>query len=272
LDCREFQDRLTRYLEGALDAADFDTMVRHEADCDACHRLASERMPHATPATADASGVALTAEILRRTLGADCRQIELSLAEEIDGALPVAERERVGQHLAECADCRALALALRQLPEAYRTLPRLHAGAAFTRAVLARTLPARPGFLSVMRRMWQGPALLWEGAFVCSLLLTPVLGGPAQQSASRLRGELHQARLGLTGAVFSAERRQVVRTDLLTAGNRTEERILDLSAWARRQLSIVWNGGASAPDSTRARPEAGTGGRNEGGDDELRKP
>ena len=228
--------------------------------------------PSGVASGAAASGAALTAEILRRTLGADCRQIELRLAAEIDGALPAVERERVGQHLAECAECRALALALRRLPEAYRALPRLRAGASFTRAVLARTLPARPGFLSVLRRMWQGPALLWEGAFVCSLLLTPVLGGPAQQSASRLRGELHQARLGLTATLFSGERCQAVHTDLSTAANRTEEWILDLSLWVHRQLTTVWNGGASAPESTRTRPAAGAGGRNEGGNDELRKP
>jgi anti-sigma factor RsiW len=272
LDCREFQNRLTRYLEGALDAADFDAMVRHEADCAACRRLASEGMPDATLAPPAASGAALTAEILRRTLGADCRQIELRLAAEIDGALPAVERARVGQHLAECAECRALALALRRLPEAYRALPRLRAGASFTRAVLARTLPARPGFLSVLRRMWQGPALLWEGAFVCSLLLTPVLGGPAQQSASRLRGELQQARLGLSATVFSAERWQAVRTDLGTAGSRTEERILDLSVWVHRQLELLWNGRARVPDSIRARPAAEAGEFDEGGNDELRKP
>jgi len=265
VDCREFQDRLARYLEGALDAADFDAMVRHEAGCPACHRLASEGMTDARSAAPDA---ALTAEILRRTLGADCRQIELSLAAEIDGELPAVARARVAQHLAECVDCRALALALRRLPEAYRALPRLHAGAAFTRAVLARTQPARPGFLSVLRRMWQGSELLWEGAFVCSLLLTPIVGGPTQERAARLRVEWQQARPGLATALFSPERRQALRTDLAAAGNRTEAWILDLSAWAHRQLTTVWNGGASAPDSTRAR----AGGRNEGGDDELREP
>lgn len=269
MDCREFQNRLARYLEGALDAADFEAMVRHEAGCEACHRLASEGMTDARPAAAND---ALTAEILRRTLGADCRQIELCLAAEIDGELPATERARVGQHLAECADCRALALALRRLPEAYRALPRLRAGAAFTRAVLARTGPAHPGVLSVMRRMWQGPALLWEGAFVCSLLLTPIVGGPAHERATRLRAEWQQARPGLTAALFAPERRQALRTDLVAAGNRTEAWILELSAWVHRQLTTVWTGGASAPDANRARPAAGTGERNEGGDDELREP
>jgi anti-sigma factor RsiW len=272
LDCREFQSRLTHYLEGALDTAEFDRMVRHEAECAACHRLASEGMPDAAMAPTASPGAALTAEIVRRTLGADCRQIELSLGAEIDGALPATETERVRQHLAECPDCRALALALRRLPEAYHALPRLHGGAAFTRAVLRRTLPVRPGFLNVMRRMWQSPALLWEGALVCSLFLTPILGRPAQESASLLRRELHQARLGLNATVSPADRWRALRTDLATAGNRTEEWIEDLSAGVHRQLAIVWSGRDDAPTTTRTRPEAEAGESPEGGNDELRHP
>ena len=108
-------------------------MVGHEAGCAACRRLAAEAM--ADP-PAPATDRKLTAEILRRTLGADCLQVARGLAAEIDGPLPAAEAERVRAHLADCAECRALARALALLPEAYRALPRLRAGSAFTRDVL----------------------------------------------------------------------------------------------------------------------------------------
>jgi hypothetical protein len=272
MDCREFRQLLQSYLDGALDGADFERMVAHEATCAACHRLASEGMPNAPVRPAVPPGAALTAEILRRTLGADCGQIQLGLAAEIDGPLPTAEAERIRLHLTECPDCRALALALKLLPEGYRAIPRLRAGAAFRREVLRRTVPTRAGFLSVLRRMWQGPALVWEGAFICSLFLTPILGRPAQEGASRLRQELHQARLGLTPTVSPADRWRELRTDLSTAGDRTEKRIEDLSVWVHRQLAVVWSGRASASDSTGVLPEGQAPASSEGGTDELRKP
>jgi anti-sigma factor RsiW len=128
LDCREFRERLDRYLAGALDAGEFERMVGHEAGCAACHGLASEALPEAPPAPTAAPGPDFTDEVLRRTVGADCGRIALALAAEVDGPLPAREAEQVVRHVRECPDCRALAHALELLPEAYRALPRLRAG------------------------------------------------------------------------------------------------------------------------------------------------
>jgi hypothetical protein len=266
LDCREFADRLAPYLEGALAGDEFARMVDHEAGCDACRRLAGEAM--VAPERALAAGAELTAEILRRTLGADCLQVARGLAAEVDGPLPAAETARVRAHLTECAECRALARALALLPEAYRALPRLRAGAAFTRGVLRATGVARPNPWGVLRAMWRSPSLLWEGALVCSLVLTPILGGPARDGAARLGGELRQARFGATAAQWRA-----LSLDCATAAERAGRAGLELErctlrrvagAWSRREVVLEWIGvraAAPAPGLDR-----------EGGSDELREP
>jgi hypothetical protein len=249
LDCREFERLLPRYLAGVLADADFDRAVEHEAACARCQRLAGEAMPDPAAPCADRG---LTAAILHRTLGADCRRIESSLAAEIDDPLEPAEAARVARHLQECGDCASLARGMRELPALYRLVPRLRAGREFTRAVLARTLGPQPGFAEILRRMWRNPALLWEGAVVCSLIFTPVFGRSVFDGATQLEQQLRIARVGARLTLAPAAQWQALRqsaarieSDVRDAG----ARLIESSAGMNDVLAPVrtWVTDALAP-------------------------
>jgi anti-sigma factor RsiW len=200
------------------------------------------------------------------------RQIERALAIEIDGPLPALEAERVRRHLRECAACRALAHALRLLPRAYRDLPQLHAGRAFTQAVIRRTSGRPLGRWHVLRAMWRSPAFVWEGAVICSLLVTPVLGPSFFSNASRLEQQLQLARTSVQIAavptgVWSTLRREATETrrwvEVTTAALRVEAR-MHLEPIRERCDEWVPRLGLR-PDSKANEPS-------EGGHDELRQP
>jgi anti-sigma factor RsiW len=194
LDCRRFQELLARYVAGELPEPRFGEMVVHEAQCAACHRLAAEQMPAVevpeTPAgrpTEAAARESWLHETLRRTTGASCRPIERLLAAAVDGPLERPLGKVVLAHLVDCPDCRALAETLRELPQYIAAAPHLRADADFTRAVLARTSGPLPGFLVTLRAMWRRPGLVWEGALICALLTTPLLGGPLREWTAALQ-------------------------------------------------------------------------------------
>jgi anti-sigma factor RsiW len=298
LDCREFERLLPRYLAGVLTDADFDRAVAHEAICPRCQRLASEAMPDPATARCDQG---LTTAILHRTLGADCRRIESSLAAEIDGPLSPAEAARVAQHLQECDHCASLARGLRELPALYRLIPRLRAGREFTRAVLARTLGPQPGFVEILRRMWRNPAFLWEGAVVCSLIFTPVFGRSVLDGATQLEQQLRIARVGVRltlapAAQWQALRQSAARIEcevretgarLVGSSSGIDDALVPVRAWITNALAprshdaAVGRPGAARPamrnrtrDASRATSNDSTDANNtsQGGTNELLQP
>ena len=52
LDCREFVERVTSYLEGSMDAQEEQTFIDHLALCDGCERYL-DQMRQTTQALAD---------------------------------------------------------------------------------------------------------------------------------------------------------------------------------------------------------------------------
>ncbi len=190
MDCKTFRELLPCYLGGDVPADLFDALVEHEATCSTCQELAAATM--GGPAGAGRSATVepagdWMARTLDRTVGADCGYIRLRLAEAVDAPLVADSARRVETHLEACADCRALATVLRELPAYYDALPRLRADDAFAREILARTVPARPSVLAVLRALVRRPEALWEGAAVCALLAAP-LAGPS------MTGWIHSAR------------------------------------------------------------------------------
>lgn len=204
MDCKSFHTLLSAYVHGRLDPNRFKQMVAHEAECEACHRAACEAMdvqslgshpagdtgpPGATTAPgseppgapgADAASLAeneaWVRDTLSKTVGADCTYIELQLAATLDAARPLELPGLIKQHLASCEHCRAVAGTLRSLPDYYAALPRLRADAGFAREVVERTWGPKAGFREVLRALLARPSLMWEGAVVCALLLTPLAG------------------------------------------------------------------------------------------------
>jgi anti-sigma factor RsiW len=112
--CAEFEDRLTDYLEGALDAATHRAFAEHAMRCPVCHELLSEvksaveacRTAEVPPPPAD-----LEAHILMQTMpGAamTCDEFEEHLTDYLDGFLPAPLYHRWERHAAMCDRCTEL--------------------------------------------------------------------------------------------------------------------------------------------------------------------
>ena len=211
MDCRSFHTLLAAYVQGRLDPNRFDQMVAHEAECEACHRATCEAMDAdgadsagrvGGPGSAGSAGSDLAAnssdtgsvaagetwlrDTLSKTVGADCSYIELQLAAALDTARPVELPGLIKQHLKSCQHCRAMADTLQDLPAHYAVLPRLRADAGFTREVIERTWGPKAGFREVLRALLARPSLMWEGAVVCALLLTPLAGNTTTRIAQSI--------------------------------------------------------------------------------------
>lgn len=173
MDCKTFQKLLPAFLAAELEPDDFERMVAHEADCESCHTLAAERMSDPAGSSNDEQWVR---ETLVRTVGSDCTYIELQLAAALDAARPADTPEIVREHVKACPHCQAIASVLNTLPDYYAAVPRLHADASFARDVLARTWGPKASFREVVRALLARSSLLWEGAVICALLVTPLAG------------------------------------------------------------------------------------------------
>jgi anti-sigma factor RsiW len=112
--CTEFEDRLTDYLDGALDGAAHRAFAEHAMRCPVCHELLSEvknsvqacRMSEVPPPP-----VELEAHILMQTAkdaGMTCDEFEEHLTDYLDGFLPAPLYHRWERHAAMCASCTEL--------------------------------------------------------------------------------------------------------------------------------------------------------------------
>jgi hypothetical protein len=94
----------------------------------------------------------------------------------------------------------------------------LTADRAFAREVLERTgsrRSRRVEFMEVLRVLWRSPAVVMEGAAVCALLLTPLIGGPVASSINVVRG----ARQGIEQQMETIDPRPAAEQELQTFGN-----------------------------------------------------
>jgi len=194
VDCKTFQKSLPAFLAGELEPDAFERMVAHEADCDSCHALAAERMSDPAGSSNDERWVR---ETLVRTVGSDCSYIELQLAAALDAARPTDMPEIVREHVKGCAHCRSIASVLNALPEYYAAVPQLRADPSFADDVLARTWGPKASFREVVRALLARSSLLWEGAVICALLVTPLAGNQSLRVINSLQkvGNSAQERL-----------------------------------------------------------------------------
>lgn len=112
--CVDFEDRLSDYLDGLLEAETHRLFAEHALRCPVCHETLSQvRNSIQTCRTAyvPPPSVGLEARILLRTMpetAMTCQEFEESLTDYLDGFLPAPSYHRWEQHAALCERCTQL--------------------------------------------------------------------------------------------------------------------------------------------------------------------
>ncbi|HYE65518.1 MAG TPA: zf-HC2 domain-containing protein [Pyrinomonadaceae bacterium] len=112
--CADFEDRLTDYLDGALEAETHRAFAEHAMRCPVCHDLLNEvknLMQACHVADVPAPPAALEARILVKTMpetAMTCDEFEECLTDYLDGFLPAPLYHRWERHAALCERCTEL--------------------------------------------------------------------------------------------------------------------------------------------------------------------
>jgi hypothetical protein len=112
--CHEFEDQLTDYLDGALEASTNRAFGEHAMSCPVCHDLLSEvknTLLACSASEAPPAGTGLEARILIRTMpetAITCGEFEDHLTDYLDGFLMAPLYHRWERHAALCVGCSEL--------------------------------------------------------------------------------------------------------------------------------------------------------------------
>src|SRR5207245_3657523 len=112
--CHEFEDRLTDYLDGALEVHVNREFAEHAMRCPVCHDLLSDvknTLVACSATEAPPAGAGLEARILLRTApetAITCADFEEHLTDYLDGFLLAPLYHRWERHAALCAECSEL--------------------------------------------------------------------------------------------------------------------------------------------------------------------
>jgi anti-sigma factor RsiW len=112
--CNEFEDRLTDYLDGALEVAAHKNFAEHAMRCPVCHDLLSEvknTLVACSASEAPPATVGLEARILLKTMpetAITCAEFEGYLTDYLDGFLIAPLYHRWERHAALCESCSEL--------------------------------------------------------------------------------------------------------------------------------------------------------------------
>jgi len=112
--CAEFEDRLTDYLDGSLEAEMNRAFAEHAMRCPVCHDLLSEvknTVQACRVSEAPAPPMELEARILLQTvpeMAMTCEEFEEYLTDYLDGFLPAPLYHRWERHAALCESCTEL--------------------------------------------------------------------------------------------------------------------------------------------------------------------
>ncbi|MBX7171201.1 MAG: zf-HC2 domain-containing protein [Pyrinomonadaceae bacterium] len=112
INCSEFEDKLTDYLDNALDRQTRKSMAEHALKCPLCHSLLNEvkealKVCHEI-AVPKAPLTSLEARILAKTMPETamlCSEFENSLTDYLDGFLPASFFHRWERHAVLCEKC-----------------------------------------------------------------------------------------------------------------------------------------------------------------------
>jgi anti-sigma factor RsiW len=112
--CADFEDQLTEYLDGKLDAQTSLAFGEHAMRCPVCHELLSEvkaTVQNCRASQAPEPPVQLEARILMQTMpdtAMTCEEFEEYLTDYLDGFLPAPLYHRWERHAALCERCTEL--------------------------------------------------------------------------------------------------------------------------------------------------------------------
>lgn len=112
--CHEFEDRLTDYLDGALDVEAHKAFAEHALRCPVCHDLLTEvknTLVACSATDAPPASVGLEARILLKTMpqtAITCAEFEDYLTDYLDGFLLAPLYHRWERHAALCESCSEL--------------------------------------------------------------------------------------------------------------------------------------------------------------------
>ena len=219
--CAEFEDRLTDYLDGSLEAEMNRAFAEHAMRCPVCHELLSEvkntiRVCKASePAPPPAE---LEARILMQTMpdtAMTCKEFEEYLTDYLDGFLSAPLYHRWERHAALCADCTELpGQVVRSIGACYtyiteeKPLPAglheriLQATLGTTQAEEVRApLAAR---IAAWMRLWLDPIISPQLATVATMLLVAVLVLTSTVSADGSIGGIYRASVRMAEKSYEA--------------------------------------------------------------------
>jgi len=112
--CNEFEDRVTDYLDGALDVEVHKNFAEHAMRCPVCHDLLSEvknTIVACSASEAPPASIGLDARILLKTIpetAITCAEFEDYLTDYLDGFLLAPLYHRWERHAALCESCSEL--------------------------------------------------------------------------------------------------------------------------------------------------------------------
>ena len=218
--CAEFEDRLTDYLDGSLDAETNRAFAEHALRCPVCHELLSEvknALQMVRTAERPVPSAELEARILLQTvpeMAMTCEEFEEYLTDYLDGFLPASLYHRWERHAALCERCtelpgqvvRAIGACYTYINEERPVPVGLHekilqatlgtTDAEEVRAPLAARVAAR-------LRLWLDPIVSPQLATVATMLLVCVLVLTSTVSADGSISGMYRAGIKLAERTYS---------------------------------------------------------------------
>jgi anti-sigma factor RsiW len=218
--CAEFEDRLTDYIDGSLEAETNRAFAEHALRCPVCHELLSEvknTLQACRTAEVLAPPAELEARILLQTvpeMAMTCEEFEEYLTDYLDGFLPAPLFHRWERHAALCECCtelpgqvvRAIGACYTYINEEKAVPAGLHerilqatlgtTDAEEVRAPLAARIAAR-------LRLWLDPIVSPQLATVATMLLVCVLVLTNTVSADGSISGMYRAGIQLAGRAYT---------------------------------------------------------------------
>jgi anti-sigma factor RsiW len=188
--CSEFEDRLSDYIEGALEPETHRLFAEHSLKCPVCHEtLAEVRSAMQACRVAVAPPRDLEARILQSTApetGMNCQDFEEFLTDYLDGFLPAPLYHRWERHAALCDRCTELpGEVVRSIGACYSYISEekpVPAGlnARILQATLGTITPEEvrapwTSRLASRMRLWLDPIITPQLATVATMVLVAVL-------------------------------------------------------------------------------------------------
>lgn len=218
--CAEFEDRLTDYLDGALEGETNRAFGEHAMRCPVCHELLNEVKNAIVECRADVPPQptpGLEARILLKTApetAMRCDEFEEHLTDYLDGFLPATLYHRWERHAALCERCsdlpgqvvRAIGACSSYIGEERAVPAGLHAR--ILQATLGTTEAERVrapfgSRLAEWMRGWLDAMVTPQLATVATMVLLAVLVGTSTLSDDGSIGGMYRASLRLASQTYS---------------------------------------------------------------------